>query len=45
MDDETYCVGVALVAMLLSMLGLLDISVVGPHTVLIGWWKFTFKGF
>ena len=30
MDDETYCIGVALMAMLLSMLGLLIVSVVGP---------------
>ena len=30
MDDETYCIGVALAAMLLSMLGLVMVSVVGP---------------
>ena len=30
MDDETYCIGVALAAMLLSMLGLIMVSVVGP---------------
>ena len=30
MDDEIYCIGVALAAMLLSMLGLIMVSVVGP---------------
>lgn len=30
MEDETYCIGVALAAMLLSMFGLLIVSIVGP---------------